>query len=103
MTEIKLDNLCYIIFVPIEGTLFGNRKPPAVSKVQAIFEKTIELLPETRIYLGCMRPSGKYRDEIDVKAVETGIHGVVMPSKKAIERAKELGIEIVWKQECCVF
>jgi len=50
-----------------------------------------------------MRPSGKYRDEIDVKAVETGIHGVVMPSKKAIERAKELGIEIVWKQECCVF
>jgi len=103
LSEIKPDNLCYIIFTPVAGTLFENKKPPVAAKVQTIFKKTVEVLLETRIYLGCMRPGGKYRDEIDIAAVEAGLDGIVMPSKKAIERVKELGIESVWKQECCVF
>lgn len=103
LSEIKPDNLCYIIFTPVAGTLFENKKPPVAAKVQTIFKKTVEVLSETRIYLGCMRPGGKYRDEIDIAAVEAGLDGIVMPSKKAIERVKELGIESVWKQECCVF
>jgi len=100
---IKPESLCYIIFTPIAGTRFENKKPPESVYVETIFKKTFELLPETGIYLGCMRPGGSYRQEIDVKAVEAGVKGIVMPSRKAIKRAEEMGLEIIWKDECCAF
>lgn len=100
---IKPERLCYIIFTPVAGTRFENRKPPEILLVEKVFKRTSEIMPDTLILLGCMRPRGEYRDAVDVKAVETGVHGIVMPSRKAVERAEELGIKIIWKDECCAF
>lgn len=100
---IKPEKLCYIIFTPVAGTKFESKKPPKISAVSEFFKKTRTVLPDTQFYLGCMRPGGIYRDEIDVKAVEAGAQGIVMPSRKAVKGAQELGMEIIWKYECCSF
>ncbi|MGE5328461.1 MAG: radical SAM protein [Deltaproteobacteria bacterium] len=103
LAVIRPESLCYIIFTPVPGTGFENKKPPNSIAVENIFKKTVELLPEMRLYLGCMRPGGGYREEIDVKAVEAGVQGIVMPARKAVERAEEMGLNVIWKDECCAF
>lgn len=103
LKEVKPEKLCYIIFTPTAGTRLEAKKPPAADDAAALICRTMEVLPRTAVYIGCMRPGGRYRDEIDTGAIEAGVKGIVMPSKKAVEKAWELGMKIIWKNECCAF
>ena len=61
-----------------------------------------EKFPHIPIHLGCMRPGGRYRSEIDQWAVKIGMDTIVNPTPKAVELAKELGRSIFCGEECCV-
>ncbi len=98
-----LETLVLIVFIPTPGTAYADRMPPALGQVAQFFARARCLLPETRLYLGCMRPGGDYRRTLDVLAVRAGLNGIVNPTSPARRLAKEMGLVVRWEEECCAF
>ncbi len=59
------------------------------------------MLPDTPLVLGCMRPKGEIRKEIDVLALKAGVDAIAFPSEEAIEYAKKKGNKINFSSYCC--
>ncbi|AZR74837.1 radical SAM protein [Anoxybacter fermentans] len=102
LARLGVEGLVFIIFIPTRGTDYADRKPPALEEVLKLMVYARETFPDIPIHLGCMRPGGRYRAEIDYYAVEVGLNKIVNPTPLAIKRAKELGYKIVYEEECCV-
>ncbi len=103
LPEINPQNLCFIVFIPTSNTRFENRRPPEIFNVIKVLASARLRLPHTNIVLGCMRPGGIYRRTLDNLAIVSGINGLVMPAQSAVTQAELMGIEAVWKEECCAF
>ncbi len=88
------------VFIPTAGTKLGKLPPPAIGDVTKVMRKARDLFDE--VYLGCMRPGGRYRNKLDVVAVKVGCDRIVNPSKTARELTAEKGMEAEWKEECCI-
>jgi len=58
--------------------------------------------PDVPLYLGCMRPKGGYRHELDPLAVRAGLNVLVSPSRPARQMAADLGLATRESRECCV-
>lgn len=97
-----VEQLIFLVLVPTKLTEYAQCRPPSVAQVVSILAEARQLLPTTPLWLGCMRPGGRYRQELDVAALEAGINGIVQPSKAALERAAELGLTMKISEECCV-
>ena len=96
-----VDTLIFIVLIPTQGTAYADCLPPPLSDVTDLLLDARIMLPDTRLYLGCMRPHGKYRQAIDELCVRAGFNAVVNPTRDAERVAKELGLEITWGDECC--
>lgn len=95
--------LVFLVLIPTRGTRFAHVRPPRLDEVTDIIEYARSALPSTPLYLGCMRPGGTYRDELDLAALQLGVQRIVMPSRKAEEHARRLGMNISYSEECCAF
>jgi biotin synthase len=95
------DAIVFIIFIPTPNTLYADRRPPPVEEVARILAEARLAFPTTPLLLGCMRPGGLYRQEIDPLAVRVGINHIVKPNPAALALAEELGLEILESTECC--
>lgn len=102
LAELGVDGLVFIVFIPTKGTEFADRQPPAIEEVLEVLLYAREKFPTVPIHLGCMRPKGRYRAELDYYAVEAGVNKLVNPTPPAVARAMELGYEIIRESECCV-
>jgi uncharacterized radical SAM superfamily protein len=58
-------------------------------------------LPEVPLLLGCARPAGRARAEIDAYAVMAGLEGIAHPSEGAVELALALGRKVQVSSACC--
>lgn len=102
LKEMGIDNLTFIIFTPTRGTPYEHCLPPKMEEVVTLLQWVRNLCPSIPIHLGCMRPGGRYRSEIDEWAVKIGIDTIVNPTPKAVELAKTMGMSILQSEECCV-
>lgn len=97
-----LSALVVLIFIPTPGTHYARCQPPSLDEVVDFLLTARCALPNTPIYLGCMRPGGYYRRELDPLAVRAGVNKLVNPTPPAVRLASELGLRIQWEDECCV-
>ena len=97
----RLDALVLIILIPTDGTKYARCAPPALPQVAELFVETRLLFPDTRLCLGCMRPLGAYRQAVDELALEAGFNGIVNPSGGVVRRAAAMGLQSIWRDECC--
>lgn len=95
------DGLVFILLIPTPGTAYARCSPPALPYVADLFLRARVMLPQARLYLGCMRPHGAYRQAVDELAVRAGVNVIVNPARAAQRTAAELGLEIAWGEECC--
>ncbi len=96
------DGLVFLILIPTPGTRYADRQPPAPEAAADVLTEARLRFPATPIYLGCMRPRGAYRDELDPLAVRAGVNVVVSPARRARRLAAELGLAAREMRECCV-
>jgi len=102
LRELGADGLVLLVFIPTPGTRYADRQPPAVPAVAELVAEARLSFPDVPLYLGCMRPKGRYRDEIDPLAVRAGVNVLVSPSRPARRLAGELGLAVREMRECCV-
>ena len=98
-----IETLVFIILIPTEGTAFADCAPPSLPDVAGLLLDARIMLPETRIYLGCMRPHGDYRRAVDELAVRAGVNAIVNPARSAQDTAREMGLKTIEGDECCAF
>jgi uncharacterized radical SAM superfamily protein len=102
LQELGADGLVLLVFIPTPGTRYADREPPPVAAVADLLAEARLRFPGVPLYLGCMRPKRRYRDELDPLAVRAGINVVVSPSRRARELAADLGLASHQLRECCV-
>jgi len=102
LEEIGATALVFIVFIPTKGTAYADRQPPALEEVGKVLATARIKFPNIPIYLGCMRPKGRYRGELDLLAVQCGVNKIVIPAPPAVKYVEDLGWEIVRGKECCV-
>ncbi|MDI3280232.1 MAG: radical SAM protein [Bacillota bacterium] len=102
LAEEGVEALAFLVFVPTRGTRFAGCPLPDLGEVAELLARSRLLLPRTPLYLGCMRPGGRYRDWLDVVAVQCGVNRLVLPSPLAVQYAQGMGLFLVESDECCV-
>ena len=96
-----IETLVFIVLIPTEGTPFAECDPPSLADVADVLLDARVRLPWARLTLGCMRPHGAYRHAVDEIAVRAGLNGIVNPTRGAERAAKELGLAVIRRDECC--
>jgi hypothetical protein len=102
LQALGVDGLVLLVFIPTPGTRYAERQPPSPAVVADLLAEARLRFPDVPIYLGCMRPKGSYRNELDPLAVRAGLNVVVSPSRPARDLAAELGLAGRQTRECCV-
>ncbi|MFW9949379.1 MAG: radical SAM protein [Candidatus Thorarchaeota archaeon] len=79
---------------------FIGPKPVDIAKIISIIRFAY---PNSEISLGCMRPRGNIKIEIEKYAIKAGINRIEIPSKKTLKWAKELYPNITYNffSACC--
>jgi hypothetical protein len=96
-----LEALVLLVLMPTPGTRYAACEPPQLADVADFVLTARRALEGTPLYLGCMRPGGRYRRDLDALAVWAGVDRIVNPAPSAVRLATELGIAVEWEDECC--
>ena len=102
--ETKIDPSLIVIIVlipPKDSKIkFELPKPEDIAKVIAVIRVAF---PKTEISLGCMRPRGKIKTEIEKAAIKAGITRIEIPSKETLTWLKNYNPKIQFKffSACC--
>ena len=99
--KVKPSALVIIAFMPIPGTAMAKTLPPKPVDIAKVVAVARSMFPETPLILGCMRPKGVARTEIDVLALKAGVDAIAFPTEEAIKYAKSKGREVSFSSFCC--
>jgi len=101
LKERPTDRLVFIVLIPTPGTRYAACDPPPLEEVADVLAYARCVLPECRIYLGCMRPHGRYRQQLDVLAVRAGVNAIVNPTRAGEQAVQAAGLSVIRGDECC--
>lgn len=96
-----LKALVLVILLPLSGTGMENVTPPSLEEIGLFFETARLSMPNIPILLGCARPLGKIKIEIDKLAVQAGLNGIAFPAEGTIKYAQNKGLEPSYINACC--
>lgn len=81
---------------PMEG--LAGVEPEAVGKLVAVARL---LNPSVPLTLGCARPSGPTKVEIERRAVLAGVNSLAYPDPATVQLAAGLGLRMPFVESCC--
>jgi uncharacterized radical SAM superfamily protein len=90
-----------VVIMPFSGTPMAGIEPPRPSEVALFLAEARRQLPNLKASLGCARPRGKYRRELDVLAIAAGVNSLALPSDQALKEAEKRKLEIIFSETCC--
>ena len=96
-----VSTLILVVLTPLVGTPMSHLKPPPLKDVVDFFATARQAMPDTKVNLGCGRPMGKMKQEMDRAAIDHGLNGIAYPADGAIEYARERGLEPALYEYCC--
>jgi uncharacterized radical SAM superfamily protein len=96
-----VSTLILVVLTPLVGTAMAHLPPPPVEDVVAFFETARLAMPTTPINLGCARPLGAMKQELDRAAVDHGLNGIAYPAEGTIDHARARGLTPRLYEFCC--
>ncbi len=96
-----VSTLILVVLVPLVGTPMAHIPPPPVAEVTGFFGTARLAAPATPINLGCARPLGPVKSELDHAAIDLGLNGIAYPAEGAIDYARSRGLEPRLYEYCC--
>ncbi|MCP3993289.1 MAG: radical SAM protein [Actinomycetia bacterium] len=101
IAEHPVSTLILVVLVPLVGTPMEYIPSPPVDDVVDFFAISRQAMPTTTINLGCGRPMGEIKVELDRAAVDQGLNGIAYPADGTIAYARHRGIEPNLYEYCC--
>jgi hypothetical protein len=96
-----VSTMIIVVLVPLIGTAMENLSPPPVEEVIEFMGEARMALPNVPVNLGCARPMGDVKIELDRAAIDKGLNGIAYPSDGAIAYADSKGLEPKLYEYCC--
>lgn len=96
-----VSTLIIVILVPLVGTPMEHIPPPPLDQCLGFFENARLALPDTKINLGCGRPMGQMKKDLDWAAIDYGLNGIAYPADGAIAYAESRGLRPELYEYCC--
>ena len=96
-----VSTLIIVVLVPLVGTPMANLPPPPVEDVVDFFAEARAAMPTTKVNLGCARPLGPMKRELDEAAIDHGLNGIAYPADGVIAYARSRGLEPKLYEYCC--
>lgn len=93
--------LVLVILLPLAGTRMQATSSPDVASLGDFFLFARRALPAIPILLGCARPMGLPKLEIDRLAIDAGLNGIAYPADGIVTYAREQGLEPRFINACC--
>ena len=101
IAKYPLKLLVLVILMPLSGTEMENVTPPSLVEIGSFFETARKALPQTEIMLGCARPLGAIKKEVDCHAIDAGLNGIAYPAEGTLSYAKQRGLKPEIINACC--
>ncbi len=102
LEDMSLPAVVFLILIPTPNTAYAECAPPSLDEVARFLARARLQLPKVPLFLGCMRPAGRYRALVDELAVRAGIQKIVKPMPAAVRWAQRAGLDVRIQKECCV-
>lgn len=96
-----VSTLVLVVLTPLVGTNMAHLEPPPIEDVTAFFGRARAALPATKVNLGCMRPLGAMKVQLDRAAVDQGLNGIAYPAEGTVAYARDRGLEPRFYDYCC--
>lgn len=93
--------LVIVVLNPIRETPMAGTIPPSPEVIARFLAAARLRIPSVPIALSCARPPGRHRAETDILALRAGVNRIAMPSEEAVEKAREMGLDIEFHKTCC--
>jgi uncharacterized radical SAM superfamily protein len=101
IAERRVKLLVLVVLMPLYGTPMAHTAPPPVAAIGTFFGDARRALPDVPIMLGCARPIGPVKAEIDRIAVDLGFNGIAYPAEGIVAYARERGLAPEFHDACC--
>ena len=93
--------LVLVVVMPFYAPAARPFVTPDPRAVGRFFMVARERLPDIPLLLGCARPAGRVKSQIDAYAVMAGFNGIAHPADGMVELAARLGREVRVTPACC--
>lgn len=93
--------LILVVLVPLVGTKMAHLPPPPTADVTDFFATARAAAPHVPVNLGCARPIGPAKVEMDTAAVDLGLNGIAYPADGVIAYAESRGVTTRRFEYCC--
>ena len=101
LTRYPVSTLILVVLVPLTGTPMAHLPPPPTGEVIDFFATARLAAPATPVNLGCARPLGTVKSDLDQAAIDLGLNGIAYPADGAIEYARSRGLTPRLFEYCC--
>lgn len=95
------DALVLVVAMPFYAPASRPFVTPDVHAAGRFFRDARQALHEMPLLLGCARPPGRAKSQIDAYAVMAGFNGIAHPADGMVELAARLGREVRVTPSCC--
>lgn len=95
------DALVLVVVMPFYASAARPFVTPDPHQVGRFFMDARETLPDIPLLLGCARPPGRAKMQIDAYAVMAGLNGIAHPADGMVELAARLAREVRVTPACC--
>jgi len=99
--EIEPQAVVLLVLTPTPGTEFEGLTTPSPDAVERVAAEARLRFPDAQLALGCMRPRGPQRVEIEFAALKAGVDRMEIPSEETIEAARKFGLHVRRLDACC--
>lgn len=94
VSRAKVSTIAIVVFIPTKETAMASVSPSSPQDVARVISIANLMFPNNPISLGCVRPGGEYRTNIDEIAIKAGIGKLAIPTARSLEIAHTQGLRI---------
>jgi hypothetical protein len=95
------DALVLVVVMPFYAPVNRPFVTPDAHEIGQFFLDARAALPQLPLLLGCARPAGDVKAQIDAYAVMAGVNGIAHPADGMVELAARLGRDVRVSPACC--
>lgn len=101
ISQYPIEKYVTVVFTPFKKTKMFEIKPPDPKNVAMFIAEARLAIPKVKSSLGCARPGGKYRMELDLLAIKAGVNSIAVGYDYVAEEGRKLGLNVIHKYTCC--